>query len=101
METSTGGTERILTLHLSTQEGVVNLVCIYAPILTPEAKDQFYEQVDSVIKRISESEHLFLLGDFNARVSADHEYQPNVQALLELGCYHKLSVTNNFFQNKA
>lgn len=37
-------TERILTLHLSTYESLVNLVCIYAPAfqVTPEVKDKFY-----------------------------------------------------------
>ncbi|CAH1277284.1 CYP3A43, partial [Branchiostoma lanceolatum] len=116
IEPPTGGTERILTLRLSTHEGPANLVCVYAPTLqaTPEAKDQFYEQLDKAVQEIPTSEHIFVLGDFNARVGADNEswqtvlghhgigkMNDNGQRLLELCCYHNLCVTNTFFQNKA
>lgn len=75
-----GGSERILTLQLLTRVGAANFVYIYAPALTatPEVKDQFYEHLDSVIKSIYTTEHIFFLADFNARVGADHECWPNV-----------------------
>jgi len=115
IEPPTGGTERILTLRLSTSTGFVNLLSIYAPTLcsTPEAKDQFYEALDEAISRISSTEGLFLLGDFNARVGADCDTWPsclghhgigrmneNGQRLLELCCHHGLCVTNTYFKCK-
>ena len=97
-------------------EGITNIICVYAPTLQSpvETKDQFYELLDSAVKKIPKSEQVFLLGDFNARVGADQEAWPSVlghhgvgkmndngQRLLELCCFHKLCVTNTFFQNKA
>ncbi|XP_068697005.1 craniofacial development protein 2-like [Montipora foliosa] len=110
------GTARILTLRPSKEEGTVRLVCVYAPTLQspPEVKDQFYESLDTVIGMVPSSDHILLLGDFNARVGADRESWPSVlghhgigkmndndQTLLELCCYHNLCETNTFFQNKA
>ena len=56
---------------------------------------------------------LFIFGDFNARVGADHSSWPtclghfrignmneNGQHLLEFCCYHSLSITNTFFMTK-
>ena len=56
---------------------------------------------------------LYILGDFNARVVAEHEAWPtclghhgmgkmneNGQRLLELCCHHGLSITITFFENK-
>lgn len=73
-------TERILTLHLSTYEGFVNLVCIYTPTIQaiPEFKDQFYAQLDSIVKHIPSYEHIYFLKDFNARVGADQVYCPSM-----------------------
>ncbi|XP_071500369.1 craniofacial development protein 2-like [Diadema antillarum] len=74
IEPPTGGTERILTLRLSTTVGFINIFSIYAPTLcsTSATKDQFYEELDEMISRIPSTEGLYLLGDFNARVGADY-----------------------------
>ncbi|KAL7879729.1 hypothetical protein SRHO_G00019830 [Serrasalmus rhombeus] len=68
------GSEHLLTLRLHTSEGPVTLISAYAPTLTstPEAKDEFYTNLNDVIKNIHRSEHLVLLGDLNARVGGDH-----------------------------
>ena len=104
-----------LTLRLQTSDGPVTLVSAYAPTLTstPEAKDEFYTNLSDVIKNIPDNEHLVLLGDFHARVGADHDSWPsclghfgvgkineNGQRLLELCSYHGLCVTNSYFQTK-
>ena len=111
----TVGTERILSLRLSTSTGFVNIMSIYAPTLcsSPEVKDQFYEDLDEVIGMVPDPEPLFLLGDFNASVGGDHESWPdcighfgvgrmkeNGQRLLELCSYPKLSIRNTFFNTK-
>ena len=62
------GSERLMTLRLHTSEGPVTLVSAYAPTLTStaEAKDEFYININSVVKSIPPKEHVIILGDFNA-----------------------------------
>ncbi|XP_072179738.1 craniofacial development protein 2-like [Diadema setosum] len=111
-----GGSERILTLRLSTSAGMVNIVSIYAPTLcsSTDVKDHFYDDLDAVISRIPASEHLFLLGDFNARVGADYESWPdclgqhgigklneNGQRVLGLCSYRALCIINSYFMTKS
>lgn len=111
----TGGSERILSLCLSTSSGMVNVISAYAPTLCSpqEMKDQFYEDLDNIINKIPETEHIILLGDFNARVGAEHSSWPdclghfgvgkmndNGQRLLELCSFRKLCITNTFFNTK-
>ena len=115
VEPGSNGSARLLTLRLNTTEGPLNLVSAYAPTLmaTPETKDEFYENLSSIIKNIPNSEQLALLGDFNARVGADHESWPsclghhgigkmndNGQRLLEFCTFHNLCITNSFFKTK-
>ena len=105
------GTERILSLRLQTSSEPVSLISSYAPTLasTAEAKDKFYDDLSAVIRRIPDRELLFITGDFNARVSVDHNSWPtclgqfgivkmneNGQRLLELCCHHGLCVSNTF-----
>ncbi|XP_068712846.1 craniofacial development protein 2-like [Montipora foliosa] len=105
------GCERLLTLRLYTSDGPISLISAYAPTLTstPEAKDEFYSNLNVVIKNIPKNELLVLLGDFNARVGADHDswlsclcsfgvgnVNGNGQRLLEFCSYHGLCVTNTF-----
>ena len=115
IEPAANGSELILAIRLSIQVGPVNHTSIYASTLcsAPESKDQFYEKFDAVISRSHKTEQLYMLGDFNARVGADHEAWPtclehhglgnmneNGQILLEMCSYHELSITNTFFKNK-
>ena len=115
IEPPTGGSERILTLRLSTSSGPVNIVTAYAPTLysNPDVKDQFYNALDHTIGMLTPSEHIYLLGDFNARVGAEHNTWPtcighhgvgkineNGERLLELCCNRNLCVTNTYFQVK-
>ena len=115
VEPPSGGTERILTICLSTAAGPVSIVSVYAPTLcTPgDVKDHFYEQLENLIGRIPQAEPLLLLGDFNARVGADCESWPsclgphrtgrmneNGQRLLELCSFRSLCVTNTYFEGK-
>lgn len=109
------GWECLLTLQLHTSDGPAALISAYAPTLTStrEVKDEFYTSLTDVIKNMPSNEHLYLLGDFNARVGTDHNSWPsclrsfrvgkvndNGQRLLELCSYHGLCVTNTFFQTK-
>ena len=100
---------------MSTRAGVVNFVCTYAPTLgaTMDEKSQLYDALESPVRSVPSKEALFIIGDFNARVGAVHEAWPSVighhgigkmyengQRLLELCAYHKLAITNTYFQHK-
>ena len=65
--------------RLNTPEGSFSLVSVYPPILsaTPDAEDEFYENLATTILTIPSSERLVLLGDFNARVGADNDSWPS------------------------
>ena len=107
------GSECLLRLRLYTFAGLVTLISAHAPTLTftPEARDEFYTNLKEAIKNIYNSDRLVLLGDLNARVSADHDswssclgsfgmINENGQHLLELCSYHGFCVTNSYFQMK-
>lgn len=109
------GSERILAMQLNTTAGLVNLISAYAPTLTssPDAKDAFYDELSTTISGIPSSQALCILGDFNARVGADHnswltclghfgvgKMNDNGQRILELCCLHNLCITNTFFNTK-
>ena len=72
------GSARIFTIRLSTRAGRANILSVYAPTLcsTAYSKDQFFEELDVAIGNIHKTEQLYILGDFNARVGADHGAWP-------------------------
>ena len=109
-------TERLLKLQLQTSAGLVSLISAYAPTLTSasELKDRFYDDLSAVINKVPPQEPLFIFGDFNAMVGADHSSWPtclghfgignmneNGQRILELCCHYSLSITNTFFMTKS
>ena len=115
VEPPSKGTERILSLRLTTSYGPTNILSIYAPTLcsSTETKDFFYEELAAKIRNIPEKENLLMLGDFNARIGADHSSWPhcighfgvgrlndNGQRLLELCSFFNLCITNTFFSTK-
>ena len=75
VEPGSGSSEQLLNLCLNTTKGPVTLISVYAPTLsaTPDAKDEFYENLASTIRNIPSTEQLVFLGDFNARVGADND----------------------------
>ena len=108
-------TTYILSLCLLTSPGSVNFLIIFAP--TPcslaENNNELYKELESSIREIPATEHLYLLEDFNTQVGANHASCPscigpfgigklnkNRQRLLELCSYHDLCITNMFFTTK-
>ena len=75
VEPGSGGSERLLTLRLNSTTGPVTLISVSVPTLsaTPDTKDMFYENLASIIRNIPSEEQVVILGDFNARVVADHD----------------------------
>ena len=109
-EPPVNGSARILTIRLSTRAGRANIMSIYAPTLcsTADSKDQLYEELDVAIGNIPKTEQLYILGDVNARVGADHEawltclghhgmgkMNENGQRHLELCCMDCQSLTHS------
>jgi hypothetical protein len=52
---------------------------------TAEAKDAFYEELETRIKEIPDKENLFLLGDFNVQIGADHTSWPRCIGHFDVG----------------
>ena len=115
IEPGSNGSERLLTLRLNTNAGPVTLVCVYAPTMfaTSDIKYEFYENLAAITSSVPNNEQLVLLGDFNARVGADHDTWPsclgqfgvgkmneNGQRLLELCTYNDLFIANSYFRTK-
>ena len=115
IERGSNGSERLLTLRLNTIAGPVTFVSVYAPTMsaTSDTKDEFYENLAASISSVPNNEQLVLLGDFNARVGADHDTWPsclgqfgvgkineNGQRLFELCTYHDLCIANSYFRTK-
>ena len=87
VEPGSGGSKRLLTLRLNSTTGTVTIISVYAPTLfaAPDTKDMFYENLAAIIRNIPSKEQVVVLGDFNARVGADHDSWPSCLAQLGVG----------------
>ena len=89
------------------------LISAYAPTMTnlDEIKDRFYEELDSLISSVPQSEKLIVLGDFNASDGTDHQAWHNIIGkhgvgkcnsngllLLRTCATHDLAITNTMFR---
>ena len=71
-----GINDRLMTLRLFLSgKRHATIVSTYAFTVTnpDEVKDKFYDDLDSVIPAAPRTDKLILFGDFNARVSTDHQ----------------------------
>ena len=109
-----GINDRLMTLRLSLSgKRHVTIVSVYAPTMTnpDEVKDKFYDDLDSVISAAPRTDKLILLGDFNVRVSTDHQTwegvigskcvgkcNSNGLLLLRKCAEHELLITNTVFR---
>ena len=62
-----------LRLPLSLGQKFTTLVSCYALTMTnpDEVKDKFYEDLNTIITTVPDTDKLIILGDFNARVGCD------------------------------
>ena len=94
---------------------IVNTICCYAPQtgLPTEEKDEFYDQVMSVIASVPDDETLVLAGDMNGHVGENSlgfegvhggngfgNRNPDGLRLLDFCVANQLAITNTFF-NKS
>ena len=88
------------------------VISAYASTMTnpEEVKNRFYDELDTVIKAVSKSDKMLLLGNFNARVGSDHhpwnrvigsqgtgKCNSNGLLLLHLCSTYNLVITNTLF----
>lgn len=72
--------ERLLYACLNSRFAKVSIVVCYVPIEGAEedAKDDFYDSLQTAIEGIPKHDILLLLGDFNAKVGSDNDNRENV-----------------------
>ena len=115
VQLGSSATECLLSLQLNSTDGPINLLCVYAPTLMApdDIKDDFYSQLDTIIKAFRKQKNLVILGNFNAHIGSDNKAwsnwlshfgvgkcNDNSHWLLELCSYHELCITNTFFGTK-
>ena len=69
------GKEIILAETLQTRAKIVHLISVYALTVfaVSEVKDQFYDDLQSVMSTMPIEEDMIILGDFKARVGRDND----------------------------
>ena len=106
--------------YLKIKKGSKNYTVIsaYAPTLpksekTPEIREKFYEELESVLNTISNRDMVIITGDFNAKTGSEHRNYPenmgrygkgmantNGEHLLEFARRNNLILTNTTFKHK-
>ncbi|XP_047499243.1 uncharacterized protein LOC125045801 [Penaeus chinensis] len=75
-EVPEGINDRLMSLQFPLEnKKSVMLISAYAPTMTnpKDIKDNFYEELDALIAAVPQSEKLFILGDFRARLFTTHD----------------------------
>ena len=69
---------RLLRIKLRINNRLINVISVYAPTYNSEAmvKDAFYDGLNKMLGTIGSQEEVFILGDFNARVSRSTTTHP-------------------------
>ena len=102
-----------MTLSLPLKDCTLSIISCYAPTLPSSdgAKEAFYGALNDTINSVPSSHKLLVMGDFNARVGADHSSWEDVigkhgvgnensngTLLLSLCSQQGLVITNTIFQ---
>ena len=111
--TPKGVSDRLMTMRVPLSgKRHATIISAYAPTMTnpDEAKEKFYEDLNSTIDAVPRADKLIILGDFNARVGSDDSSWPGVlgkygvgscnsngSLLLETCAAHDLLITNSLF----
>lgn len=102
---------RIITLRPPlAHDRFVTLIIAYAPTMSnPEPiKEEFYQKLSEIVRRVPESDKLVILGNFHAKIVRDHRtYGPalgqfdkgncNANGELLICTQHDLIMTNTYF----
>jgi Reverse transcriptase (RNA-dependent DNA polymerase)/Endonuclease/Exonuclease/phosphatase family len=106
--------DRIMSVRIKiTNTQHASFIVAYAPTLPSEdeAKERFYEELQSACSKVPAGDKLFVVGDFNARVGREHSAWPGVLGhhgvgnensngtlLLSFCTQNQLVITNTLFQ---
>ena len=109
-----GISERLMTLRIPiSDKRFATIISAYAPTLksAEEIREQFYADLDTLLRATPATDKLLLLGDFNARVGRDHQQWRGVMGkqgvgkmnsngllLLSKCAEHDLLITNTTFR---
>ena len=88
-----GISDRLMTLRIEIEKGKhATLNSAYAPTMTnsDEVKEQFYEDLRSILAEAPSTDKILLLGDFNARVGNNSDAWPSV-----IGCHRNGKINSN------
>ncbi len=106
---------RIVEARIQNQTGFTTMVAVYAPTEEhPEEADEFYDELQKVVGKISKRDVLLLLGDFNARLgqkndgyeqvmgkcALDEERNTNGEKLLEFCQVNRLYIQGTRFPHR-
>ena len=92
----------LMTLQLSLGNvKCATLIRTYAPTMTDsdDVKDMFYEELDSPVATVPQSEKLIVLGDFVIGRHGIDKCKINGLLLLKMCVVHELSITNTIFRS--
>ena len=96
----------------------ITVICAYAPTLpvsenNPKIREDFYEELEAIVRRVSNRDYLLTAGDFNAKTGRDwNDYPENIgkygkgilnsngKELLEFCNRQSLILTNTLFRHK-
>ena len=107
--------DRIMTMKLVSGNTMLNIFSVYVPQVgcSQQEKDQFYENLESEMRRIPLHEELVIGGDLNGHVGKDrtnfemehggHGYgqqNPEGESILSFAQAYNLVVANTYFQKK-
>ena len=106
-------TDRILVMKVCVDKIIINIISVYTPQvgLDTSIKDEFYDNLLSVVSRINTREKLYICGDFNGHIGSKPEGYEGVhggngygqrnqegERILEFATAHDLVVGNSFFK---
>ena len=106
---------RIITAKFNMKEGIMNIIQVYAPTSahSEQESDLFYDALQLHIQKVPKKENIFVIGDLNAKVGADHvvwapalgkyglgQINRRGEKLLEFCMLQGMAVCNTYFQHK-
>jgi len=104
--------DRTIILKLCIDKVIITVVCVYAPQvgLDTHCKDEFYDNLNSAMAKISNQETVLVCGDFNGHIGSEAngfegvhggygygKRNPEGDRILEFATAHNLVVGNSYF----
>ena len=110
-----GISDRLATLTLQAKENKIVFIQVYFPTNShsDDEVDKLYDEIQGIIDKVPKRDHLFIMGDFNARVGNLHSSYPHCVGKHTIGAWNdrgvrlanfcssnNLYITNTFFEKR-